>query len=294
MLKNFTIITTGGCNAKCDFCFDPMNKPTGVDYLLNLEDALKSMPKKWNQVSISGGEPTISPHFTKVLKLVHKQKHVKKVVLTTNGTKLLEHIDIIAKSVNHLNVSRHAIGYDENVKIFKNKQIIDDGDLQTAIKILSLSGVDTTLNCVYTDDNMMTTDFVFDFVRYAQFLGASVCFRYDCRTTEIKDITPIEQDLIDIKYKPTFKSECPVCRTRGFTILGTQVLFKATVNEPTGNKAYSDSDEPYEVVFHPSGTLTRDWAEKQKFEFPKKEKKIKKARSSSSESTSCGRSSSSC
>ena len=33
MLKNFTIIMSGGCNAKCDFCTDPMNYKTSNDYI---------------------------------------------------------------------------------------------------------------------------------------------------------------------------------------------------------------------------------------------------------------------
>lgn len=40
-LKNFTVITPGGCNASCDFCSDPMNAKAPPDYNIKLRDAIR-------------------------------------------------------------------------------------------------------------------------------------------------------------------------------------------------------------------------------------------------------------
>lgn len=148
---NFTVITSGGCNAKCGFCTDPMNYNPSPDYISNFVNLFlnNSLPPIFDQISISGGEPTISPDLGTLLNIITVTKRFKKVVLTTNGTNLLNLVDLIGTHVNHVNVSRHGIGYENNVKVFKNKQIISDEDLKVAASRLAGYGVDVNLNYVY-------------------------------------------------------------------------------------------------------------------------------------------------
>lgn len=276
-LKNFTIITTGGCNASCDFCSDPMNVKPAPDYMIKLEDTIQSLPSGWNQVSISGGEPTISPHFLKVLDLV-SEYDFDKVVLTTNGTNLIKYLKQIGDTVNHLNISRHAVGYEANVAIFKNKQIIKDQDIKEAAYYLATRGVDVTLNYVYTKANMPTAMQALQFISYARSLGAGVCFRYDQRENDMS-LTEFEQEFLDMGYRIVMEGGCPVCRSHSLLICGSLVTFRGGIQEPSDIGEAGTNDDPYELIFHPTGKVTRDWGAK----LPWRPKPSKKCQASAKE-----------
>lgn len=252
---NFTIITSGGCNAKCSFCTDPMNYPRSPDYMANLYSLLfrDTLPSMFNQCSISGGEPTISPDFISILETVRASGRFEKVVLTTNGTRLLEHVDTVGRCANHVNVSRHGIGYEHNVKVFGNKQIINDEDLKMACSKLSTFGVDVNLNYVYTDDMGLTVQDVRDYIAYAKSVNAAkVTFRHDQNTNTLR-ATALESMFDD--YAVVEDGGCPVCRSKTVMVDGMFVTFKSSFAEP-GNAV----GELYELIYHPSGLLTTDWA----------------------------------
>lgn len=257
--NNFTIITSGGCNAKCDFCTDPMNYKPSDDYFKNLMKVVSTgLPDDFVQCSISGGEPTISPDLSSILMLIRISKRFYKVVITTNGTKLLNFIDEIGKSVNHVNVSRHGVGYDKNVSVFKNKQIINDEDLKTAAGALSVYGVDVNLNWVYSEkDNLHVTD-VLDYIEYAKSVNAQkVTFRYDQNMNTL-DETYLEK--LFCAYKVIEQGGCPVCRSKTIIVNGMPVTFKSSFAEPANKLG-----ELYELIYHPSGKLTEDWEGKREF-----------------------------
>jgi MoaA/NifB/PqqE/SkfB family radical SAM enzyme len=70
------------CNLKCSFCYKGLPEKdtitsTQVDHILN------EFPESIKVISLTGGEPTLSKHFSDILsKLVKKNKYV---VITTNG-----------------------------------------------------------------------------------------------------------------------------------------------------------------------------------------------------------------
>lgn len=260
---NFTIITTGGCNAKCDFCTDPMNVKPSPDYLGNLMNFISQVPAKYNQVSISGGEPTISPDLSAVLTIVKFSNKFNKVVLTTNGTKLLENIDLISSTVNHVNISRHAVGYEANVEIFKNKSIINDEDLADACFKLNKKGVDVNLNYVYSADSNVKYSDAAAFVEYAKNIGAnSVTFRYDQAENSLAE-TYLEKMFSD--HKKVNEGSCPVCRSHQILVSGIPVIFKASFVEPS-----KTIGAVYELIYHPSGRLTSDWSGEKDINFKTK------------------------
>lgn len=258
---NFTIITSGGCNAKCDFCTDPMNYKASPDYMRNMLNVLGgSLPEQFNQLSISGGEPTISPDFGRILLRVGRSRYFKKKVLTTNGTKLLDFIELIGENIHHVNVSRHGVGYEKNVKVFKNKQIISDENLKNACAGLSKYGVDVNLNWVYSEDDFLTKYDVLEYVEYAKGVGAAkVTFRHDQNTNSL-DETSLEKCFSD--YNVVESGGCPVCRSKTILVNGMYVTFKSSFAEP-GNEV----GELYELIYHPSGKLTTDWEGKNEFVF---------------------------
>lgn len=255
---NFTVITSGGCNAKCDFCTDPMNYRASDDYIPNLMKVVNELPSNFNQVSVSGGEPTISPDLEAVLLILRMSGRFKKTVLTTNGTFLHKHLKTISRYVDHLNVSRHGVGYDRNAEVFKNKQIPKDASLVDSFRELNKNGVDVNLNWVYCKGDQISFEDVVDYVDYAKSLGANcVTFRYDQANNSL-DLTDLEMLFSD--YKRVREGGCPVCRNHTILLNGFPVTFKASFEEPSNTIG-----DMYELIYHPSGKLTTDWEGKNEY-----------------------------
>lgn len=252
---NFTIITSGGCAASCDFCTDSYSRKASPDYIKNLKHILNSdglFPDNFVQCSISGGEPTTSPDLKQILDIVKKCGRFEKIVFTTNGHKLLQHAEFIADHINHLNVSRHAIGYEKNVPIFKTKHIISDEDLVKVARIMNKRGVDVNLNHVYTKDTQYTEDYVYDYVAYAKSVGASVVsFRYDQNENSLAP-TYLEEIFKD--YRIVNQGGCPVCRNHTVMVSGMPVVFKASFAEPS-----QTINQMYELIYNIDGKLYLDW-----------------------------------
>jgi organic radical activating enzyme len=250
---NFTIITPGGCNSFCSFCTDPFKRKPAPEYLANLADVLLTqLPAHMRQCSISGGEPTLSPQLESILMMVKTSGHFDKVVLTTNGARLPQFVPLFKKTVHHLNVSRHGIGYEANTKVFGTRGIVTDEDLKAAAFELNKAGIDVNLNHVYTKDSALTVDYVLDYIAYAKSVGAtSVSFRYDQNENTLE---PTYLEKLFSEWNVVRAGGCPVCRNHTVLVAGFPVVFKASFAEPS--KAI---DDVYELIYHITGKLTTDW-----------------------------------
>jgi len=116
---NFSIILPGECNAKCQFCFWKRNAAESPMYAQGLRWYLQALGKRITQISITGGEPTISPVFNEVIEVLREFKDIK-IVLTTNGSNLHTKLSVIEGIIQHVNISRHAINDKENNDIFQS------------------------------------------------------------------------------------------------------------------------------------------------------------------------------
>ena len=256
---NFTVVLPGPCNAKCDFCLSKNDPKIITGYINKLSKAIKLVPKEINQVSISGGEPTISPVLTQVLPLLYKR--FEKIVLTTNGYKVMDHISTLGKYITHLNISRHSADYARNQSIFGNNNVISDHGIEAVVDELSTYGVDVSLNCVYDEEQYyMSHSEAKELIRSARKMGAaSVNFRFNQNAPNSLSKSLLEMSFSD--HKPIGKGGCPVCFTRTYRILGMVTSFKYTVAEPS-NMASS----VYELIAQPNGDLTIDWEGEKSFE----------------------------
>lgn len=256
---NFTIITPGGCNAKCGFCTDSMNRSPSKNYMANLIKTIATLPPEYTQVSISGGEPTLSPDLMTILWLIKASNRFSKVVLTTNGSKLASFVDQLSGLVNHVNISRHAFDYDANVKIFGTSSIPTDAQVKVMASDLNRLGIDVNLNHVYNDELQVTVgngvNYITKYVNYAKSLNASsVAFRYDQNHNSLKE-THLERYMLDQGYKIINEGGCPSCRTHTHLVDGMSVMMKASLAEPK----LVMGKEIYELIYHIDGRLCTDW-----------------------------------
>jgi MoaA/NifB/PqqE/SkfB family radical SAM enzyme len=245
---NFSIVVPGGCNAHCEFCFWKKTKPTN-NYLNKLTETMNSLPSQFYQLSLTGGEPTVSPYFKDILEKIDNSKF-RHTVLTTNGTNILNYIDIISEKIKFVNISRHHWDDSINESIFKTKTVPNKLKLKTICKKLQENGVDVTLSVVLTEHFKSKKD-TDKFINFANDIGVKNVFFRKPHGPNI-DKTNIEKEYDNYEY--IYESNCPVCRTNTQNINGTFVSWKSSLEEPSNKLGYI-----YETIFNENGTLTSDW-----------------------------------
>lgn len=249
---NFTIVMPGGCNAKCDFCFWKQEK-TSKDYMDKLEETMGLLPSQFYMISISGGEPTISPYFKKIMNLIDVEQFTHRI-LTTNGTHLMKHMDLIKKKIQHINISRHHWDDDINAKIFETDTIPSTEHIIECVDELNKAGIDVTFSCVLTDEYILTKEDIIKYVEYAKLCGASHIYL----RKKHENLLPHDLEKEFGHSKIVKSHDCPVCRTRIQLIKGIDVHWKTSVLEPSDTL----DEILFETIFNSNGTLTRDWAAK--------------------------------
>ncbi|MFH1210902.1 MAG: radical SAM protein [archaeon] len=260
---NYSIVVPGRCNAACNFCFWDRNVDLSPMYLPNLRESLGNMPPQFHQISITGGEPTLSHLLADVLTTIDTDKY-NHVVFTTNGKNILPFADYLQRLGAHINISRHAIGDERNATIFKSDSVPKAKDLEKICEELNNRGIDVTFNAVLAG-GIKTKNDVLDYIKFAKDSGASaVCFRKRHGTLTP---TPLERGFDQIQSR---EYKCPVCRSKTQIIKGMKTIWKASVEEPSVNLGMV-----YEVIYHPDGRLTEDWAGKKEVEFKGKPQKNK-------------------
>lgn len=254
---NLTVILPGGCNAKCDFCFWKPSKINSM-YISRLEQYISLLPNLFTQCSISGGEPTHSLYLEQVLNVINNFKFPK-VVLTSNGSNILNIIYILKDKVDFVNISRHSIIDSENVNVFKSPEIPNTKQLTEICNRLNSIGIEVNLNCV-VEENFGTKEYLFDFVDYARKVGAStITFRKNYNSDNLNDfkLNTLFSDVKSIK-----QDSCPVCKLDRKIINGIPVNFKYSLNEPSKHV-----DFIYELIYQPDGIMYEDWNFEKPVEF---------------------------
>jgi molybdenum cofactor biosynthesis enzyme MoaA len=242
------------------------------------------MPEAFWQISLTGGEPTLSKQFELALGAIDPERW-EKVVLTTNASSNWW-VSAIEGIVTNVNISRPSVFDDKNRKIF-GIEVLDTHHTRELCDQLNIRGIDVTFNCVIGPAVNDAGD-VLDYLRHAKGLGAShVCFRK--MQTKASGLAPTELEKSFELYKAIRESECPACRTKEQIIRGMHVIWKAGAWEPS-----EKVDEIWEVIFQPTGELTVDWEGKNPYTYvaqgigtvdekpkPKPKPKTKKRASSS-------------
>lgn len=245
---NFSAVLPGKCNAKCDFCFWVRSRIESPMYAQQLGWYLREMNIK--KISITGGEPTLSPVFDDVIEVLRDLDI--RVILTTNGAKIIEKMDVIDGVVDHINLSRHAISDNSNCEIFRTGSVPATTEVKEICQRSNNIHIDVTLNKVVSSNYDSHNKF-HEFIQFAKLCGASaVAVRKDHQSESLEE-TPVEENL----GAKRVSSSCPVCVTNSYIISGLPVYFMASLSEPGDVVPYI-----YEFIYHPNGTLTEDWAGK--------------------------------
>jgi molybdenum cofactor biosynthesis enzyme MoaA len=250
---NFSIKVPGSCNCSCDFCF--WNKTDHFQtskelYFNKLKYILGKLPEQFSQISLTGGEPSISPYIKNILDIIDKNRW-KKLVLTTNGTNINSIDKTLLKKVDFINISRHHTDDKINEKIYNSDTVPNTEKLYTIIENLNKIGIEVTLNCVLQEDIDIKS-----FISYTKRINASnICFRKVHSKNSNLDPTEQELNIQNEGYEKTSEFSCPVCVTTAYIINGMKINFKSSIPEPSD----SMSNEIYETIFHEDGVLTADW-----------------------------------
>lgn len=253
---NFSIILPGPCNANCSFCFWRKDHQQGVvdNYIEVLRNVLIKLPDDFWQISLTGGEPTISPWLDKVLAIIDK-KRFQKVVFTTNGVKEYFPSKLFLEKVNHVNISRHWPRQVGNEDAFNVMRVIRQHEIKSFISYLSANGIDSSISCVYNDQKFSTST-LGEMVTFTKDVGAiRLCMRNEATSTSTLAETKLEKEFD--AWPQMERSGCPVCRSNTKYINGLPVTFKSSLLEPSDHM-----DDVYELIFHPNGVISSDWAGK--------------------------------
>lgn len=123
-MHHLHIKITDICNAKCAFCVEqncrkderPERMLHNIDRMLN---EMKAQGLLYS-VSITGGEPTVFPHFITLCELL-KKYDIPFLTMNTNGHFLDRYLPIIDETFDFINISRHSCSDEINNEIFKTK-----------------------------------------------------------------------------------------------------------------------------------------------------------------------------
>lgn len=246
---NFTVVLPVGCNASCDFCFWHKRNP-GFDYFGNLQSQINKLPKEFKQVSISGGEPTMLgiESFRYLLGILSER--FDKIVLNTNGYKLLEFLsdNYIRETINYINLSRHGISDEYNQLVFKSKTVPSTQDI---IEINKLKQV--RLNMVFEND----VDDISDWIKFAEYTESNgISFRR-LASIGVKPISKLENRLDrDNTFIEIFKSKCDVCYGANYKKNNLDITIRYSVDEPMD---YMSKNTIYEAISDGEGFIHYKW-----------------------------------
>lgn len=163
------------CQANCSFCFNKVNRDTQMHdvplFFENLEKSLKllkeNLPTRKITLDITGNEPTYSLLILRRLLNTleeFKDDMVDKIVLTTNGFRLGQMIDL--GPVDIVNISLHDYRFVKRLNIFHSSNIPSDLELQ------QLCGkYNTTAVAVCDESCTDLEEFVSKFASWAQEMG---------------------------------------------------------------------------------------------------------------------------
>lgn len=295
---NLSIFVDDYCNADCKFCVAQLRyenmamayqKPKIEDdeeYYRRLDEILTYIAPLNVSVSITGGEPTLSPRFQKILEIIDKH-NIRKRTITTNGSALLKKIDgnktnldlLIDYKFDHLNISKAHFDETINQNIMRyHKGYCSNKDLVQIIPYALKHGLRPRLSCLLLKDGIHDVDGMVKYIEYYEKLGIdNIIFRelmdYDENTmcnrekmdynlrnkVKLNDVWKnIDKDSRFIPYKNLlgYYYYVEMYDYHNVRICSESADLRVQTKEKEEN-----SNVVYEMVFHPNGNLNGSWVD---------------------------------
>lgn len=297
---NFSIFVDDYCNADCKFCVAQLryahkhqayNKPhisNPQEYLQRLDEILQKIRPLNPSISITGGEPTLSPILPDILKLVDKYGFRKRTI-TTNGSGLfikreektiLQHL--IDNNWDHLNISRVSHIDEENKRIMRynvEKEYCSNEMLKKVLKELEGTNLKHRLSCLLLKECVNDVEKMKEYLDFYRSIGVNnVIFRelmdYDStaiNTEKIQYCIDNKIRLNDIwtsfdKY-PEFKPYLNILGYYYYVEIYHYNDMTVTSESANLNQQYIEKtkypDVVYEMIFHNNGNLCGSWIDEE-------------------------------
>jgi len=298
---NFNIFIDDYCNADCKFCVAQLryehknamyNKGHIKDvdkYLSRLDEVLRIAKALDTSVSITGGEPTMSPILTEVLKMVDSYGFRKRTI-TTNGSGLFQIQDndtilnnLIKYNWDYLNISRASYDDELNRKIMRyvsDKEYCTMDMLNEILNISNKTNLKHRISCLLLKESVNSVEEMKKYIDFYSKLGVNnFIFRelmdYDksaVNTEKMKYCDENKIKLYDIwndfdKY-PEFE---PYLNILGYyyyveiyKYLGMTVASETADLNIQNREVAAHDDVVYEMVFHNNGNLCASWIDNER------------------------------
>jgi len=99
------------CNFDCDYCcpsiHDNYSPHVSLENMIKVADTFLEKHSPENIfISLTGGEPTVNPNLLEICKYLHSKK-IKRMVVTTNGTRTIQYYKDLFKFCSHVTFSQH-------------------------------------------------------------------------------------------------------------------------------------------------------------------------------------------
>ena len=256
-IPNLSIILPGDCDVKCKFCTWRAGATMGVavhdKYLLRVKHILDTLPPHFVSISLTGGEPLLSPYLWSVLDLIDKRRW-SRVGITTNATMLTKDtMDKFENKIDYINISRHHYDDEINAKIFDADNIPNTDALISINQHAYSIGIPVSYNCVLTKYLPAEKSEIEKFVKFAYKTNArTINFRKI--QGKITNTAPSLHEALYLNDATYINYPCTVCRTAATIVSNMRISWKDAVLEPSINLGYW-----FEAVIHPNGVLSGDW-----------------------------------
>ena len=293
---NFSIFIDDYCNADCKFCVAQLRYQHKNElyqkehikdldkYMKRLDQVLKIVRPLNPSISITGGEPTLSPILSDVLQLIDSYGFRKRTI-TTNGSGLLNIQqnntilnNLIKYNWNHLNISRASYDDKLNKKIMRYNAEKEYCTMEMMKEILSItnhSDLHHRISCLLLKESVNSGEEIRKFIEFYGNLGANnFIFRelmdYDKTAVNLEKMKYCNENKIklnDIWHEfKTYPEFIPYLNILGYYYYveiykykGMTVASESADLNIQNKEKLKNPDVVYEMIFHNNGNLCGSW-----------------------------------
>ncbi|WP_224485216.1 GTP 3',8-cyclase MoaA [Robertkochia aurantiaca] len=154
VINYLRLAVTDRCNLRCNYCMPS----EGIDFsgsneLLSISELIRTsemmVREGIDKIRITGGEPFVRKDLPLLLKSLSKNKDLKEISITTNGTLIGRHLPLLKElRIDHINLSMDAIEAETFNKITRRETFATV--YENLLRMLDM-GFKVKINCIVLD-----------------------------------------------------------------------------------------------------------------------------------------------